>query len=132
MADLGEYLTSINQTKQNLMRDSDDPKAVSAYPAFLVRRLLSYHKDCILWVNEINCLPDLENQLQYEFLLHAIPKGKRFAKLQKTATSKNLELVKRCYGYSDSKAMAVIGLLTEEDFAKMERSLDVGGLREPS
>jgi hypothetical protein len=132
MADLGDYLNSINQTKQNLMRGSEDPKAVSAYPAFLIRRLLSYHKDCIQVVNEINCIPDLENQLQYEYLLHMLPKGKRWAKLHKTATSKNLELVKKFYGYSDAKAMEVLSLFSEKDFSNMERALDEGGVIEAS
>lgn len=129
MADLGDYLTSINQSKINLMRTRpDDPKAVSGFSGFWVRRLLSYHYDCILIVNEINLFKDLDPQLQYEYLLHGITKGKRFAKTPKPTTAKNLELIKQFYGYSDTKAMQVIALHSEADLEKMAKHMDQGGV----
>jgi len=124
-----DYLKSINETKRNVMRENpDDPKAVSGFSSFLVRRLLSYHKDCVLFVNEINCIKGLDEQLQYEFLLHAIPKKKRFAKLHKVPSPKNLDLIKRYYNYSDVKAMEIVGLHTPEQLAKIEKDLSEGGI----
>ena len=127
--DLGLYLTSINKTKQNVMRAPDaEPNVVSAYPAFLVRRLLSYHADAILLANEMNMLPHLDNDLQYEFLLYGLPKKNRFAKMQKTVTPENLELVKSFYNYSDEKALEVLHLHTDADFDRMRAHLDEGGV----
>jgi len=128
MPDLGAYLSSINKTKQNLMRGSDDPKAVSDFPSFFVRRLLSYHADSIFDANEINCLPGLDNQLQYEYLLHALSVKNRFAKLHKAPTHEHVELVKAFYGYSDVKAMEVIDLHSNEDFERMAKHINKGGV----
>jgi hypothetical protein len=129
MADLGAYLKSINTTKKNVMRDTetDDPKVISGFPAFLVRRLLSYHMDAIFEANEMNCLPHLDNQLQYEYLLHILPKKNRWSKMQKIVVPETLELVKNYYKFSNEKALEVLALHTEEDFARMRAHLSEGG-----
>jgi len=128
MPDLGAYLTSINKTKVNLMRGSDDPKAVSDYSAFYVRRLLSYHDDAIFLANEINCIPGLDPQLQYEFLLNVLPTKSRFSKPVKVTPPEHLELVKKFYQYSTEKALAVMHLHTEDDFEKMQKHMSEGGI----
>jgi len=128
MAELGQYLTSINQTKINLMRDTDDEKAVSGFSPFWVRRLLSYHEDCIYIVNELNCTPGLDEQLQYEFLLHGIPKGKRFAKAYRAPPSEKLDLIKKFYGYNDVRAAEVLAIHTDDDLEKMRKHFDQGGV----
>ena len=127
---LGDYLTSINKSKKNLMRDPEinDPGVVSGYPAFLVRRLLSYHPDAILLANEMNRRPFLDNQLQYEFFLHVLPKANRFAPLHKNSTPENLELVKAYYRYSNEKALSVLPLHTQADFDHMKEFLSEGGV----
>lgn len=128
-ADLGLYLTSINSTKKNVMRDPEaDPSVVTQYPSFIINRLLSYHQDAVLIVNAINMLPFLDKQLQYEFLLHGLPKGKRFAKLQKAVTQDNVDLVKKYYGYSTEKAIEVLELHSEEDFRRMSAEMSEGGV----
>lgn len=128
-ADLGLYLNSINTTKKNVMRDPEaDPSVTTQYPGFIIKRLLSYHQDCVLIVNELNKMPQLENQMQYEFLLHAITKKKRFSKLHKAVVPENLELVKKYYGYSDQKALEVLDLHTDEQLAEMQAALSEGGV----
>src|ERR1700733_4644817 len=89
MPALGDYLTSINKTKINIIRESEDPRAAADYPAFLVRRLLSYHLDSVLFANEVNKLPNLDSQLQYEYLLNVLPKKNRYAKTFKPETPEN-------------------------------------------
>jgi hypothetical protein len=127
-ADLGLYLNSINTTKKNVMRDPEaDPSVVTGYPAFIVKRLLSYHEDCVLLVNELNKLPTLDGQMQYEYLLHALPKKRRFSKLHKTVSPENLDLIKKYYGYSDQKAMEVLDLHTPQQIEALRKELDEGG-----
>jgi len=129
--DLGLYLNSINTTKKNVMRGIEaevDPKIISDYPDFIIHRLLSYHPDCVLLVNELNKMPHLDPQLKYEFLLHALPKGRRFSKLHKAPQPERLVLVKKFYGYSTAKALEVLDIHTEEDFAQMEKALSEGGI----
>jgi hypothetical protein len=82
----------------------------------------------VLIVNVMNKLPFLDPQLQYEFLLHGLPKGKRFAKLYKTIVPEDLDLVKTYYDYSTEKAMEVLELHSEEDFKEMRAALSEGGV----
>ena len=105
-----------------------DPAVITGYPSFIINRLLSYHKDAILIVNAINKLPFLDPQLQYEFLLHGLPKGKRFSKLHKAVSPENLDLVKQYYGYSSEKALEVLELHREEDLRRMSAELSEGGV----
>jgi hypothetical protein len=128
-SDLGLYLTSINQTKENVMRDPEaDASVVTGYPHFIINRLLSYHKDVVLLVNEINKLPHLDPQLKYEFLLHGLTKKKRFSKLTKAAQQENIELLKEYYSYSTEKALDVVELHTPEDFEHIRAELSEGGI----
>jgi hypothetical protein len=128
-ADLGLYLTSINSTKKNVMRDLEvDPSVITGYPSFIINRLLSYHKDAVLIVNALNKLPLLDPQLQYEFLLYGLPKAKRFAKLHKAVVPEDLDLIKRYYDYSTEKAMEVIDLHTPDELEEIRDYLNEGGL----
>lgn len=129
MADLGALLQSINKTKQNIMRGTEvEPQVITGYPAFLIRRLLSYHQDAAMIVNELNQLPHLDNQMQYEFLLHMLPKRNRFSKTHKAPNVERLQLVKQYYKYSDAKAFETLDLHTEEDFVQMQAHLSEGGV----
>jgi hypothetical protein len=126
--DLGDYLKSINRTKVNLMRTSDDPRAVSAYPAFIARRMLSRSADAILLANEINCIHSLDNQMQYEFFLMTLAKRDRFVQMEKSVSDENLDLIKRFYNYSEDKALAILPMHTEEMLATMRARLNEGGI----
>jgi Bacteriophage clamp loader A subunit len=128
-SDLGLYLTSINQTKENVMRNPEaDASVVTGYPHFIINRLLSYHQDVVLIVNEINKLPHLDPQLKYEFLLYGLTKKKRFSKLAKAAVSEKIEILREYYNYSTEKALEIVDLHTEEDFRRMNAEMSEGGV----
>lgn len=128
---LGDYLTSINKSKVNLMRDDPnvDPKTITGYPAFMIRRLMSYHMDTVLSANELNMLPHLDNQMQYEYLLYAVPKKNRYATTHKVQPSETIDLIKRFYNYNDEKALEVASLHSDKDFERMREHLSEGGLK---
>lgn len=128
---LGDYISSINKTKVNLMREAeeaDQAQVIKGYPAFMIRRLLSYHLDAVLDANEMNGLPHLDNQLQYEYFLERIPKRNRYAPTHKVQSPENLELIKRYYKYSDSKALEVLALHTQEDIRRIQAEMSEGGV----
>jgi hypothetical protein len=112
-----------------MMRDSEaEPQAITGYPAFMIRRLMSYHMDTALLANEMNMLPHLDNQMQYEYLLAAVPKKNRYASTHKVQLPDSVELIKKYYNYSDEKALEVVGLHTPDDFARMKEHLSEGGM----
>jgi hypothetical protein len=122
-----DYVNSILQNKKNLIVDELTEKD---YSPFLVNRTLSYHKDCILYANEMNRRHLADKKLQYDFLLNTIRSQKRpFAKWIKSEKSDNLECIKQVFGLSDQKARDAMRLLSNEQIQQLKEQTDTGGLR---
>lgn len=121
-----EILPSILQTKKSVFQDELDYKD---YKPFIVNRALSYHMDCILYVNEMNINNGLDADMQYSYLLNTIRSMKRkFQPWQKTLTDQDLECVKEYFGYSNEKAKEALRILSEEQIAEIRRRTDKGGV----
>lgn len=60
------------------------------YNPFLINRALSYFPDTVLQANAMNQRTHLDKQSQYDYLLNAVRKRKRFSKWHKRV---NLDLV---------------------------------------
>jgi hypothetical protein len=122
-----DYVNSILQNKKNLIVDELTEKD---YSPFLVNRTLSYHKDCVLYANEMNRRHLTDKKLQYDFLLNTIRSQKRpFAKWVKSEKSDNLECIKQVFGLSDQKARDAMRLLSNEQIQQLKEQTDTGGLR---
>ena len=122
-----DYVNSILQNKKNLIVDELTEKD---YSPFLVNRSLSYHKDCILYANEMNRRHLTDKKLQYDFLLNTIRSQKRpFAKWVKSEKSEDLECIKQVFGLSDQKAREAKRLLSNEQIQQLKEQTDTGGLR---
>ena len=122
------YVDSVSSSKKNLMRGSaNDELAEKGYKPFLTNRSLSYHQDTVLYANEMNMRPHLDNLLQYEFLLNSLRKRKRYAKWVKEVPDATVEMVMEYYGYDRSKAEQALRVLTDEQLAMIEVALDKGG-----
>jgi len=122
-----DYVNSILQNKKNLIVDELTEKD---YQAFLVNRTLSYHKDCIMYANEMNRRHLTDKKLQYDFLLNTIRSQKRpFAKWIKTEKSEDLECIKQVFGLSNEKAREAMRLLSNEQIQQLKEQTDTGGLR---
>tara|TARA_Y100001938_G_C8085288_1_gene431572 strand:+ start:644 stop:1045 length:402 start_codon:yes stop_codon:yes gene_type:complete len=124
MAELKDWLNSINYTKKDVMVDEYEEKK---YPAFIVNKCLAPFPDTLLYVNEMNRLHGLDNRLQYDFLLNSLRKRKRFAKWMKVSKIKDLDVVKEYYGYSNEKAKQALDVLTEEQIKIIKIKLTKGG-----
>ena len=125
MAKLGDFLKSINQSKQNIM--DEDVLTEKEYPAFVVNRTLSYFLDTILYANEINTYPHLDNKLQFDYLLNSIRSNRRFTRWLKPDQDEDINAVRQYYGYSYQKARDVSGILTGEQLSLIKEHLQEGG-----
>ena len=120
-----EIIPSILQTKKSPFQDELDYKD---YTPFVVNRALSYHMDCVLYANEMNLHPQLEKDLQYQYLLNTIrPMKRKFQPWQKSEVDKNLDCVKTYFGYSNQKAKEALRILNDEQIAEIKRRTDKGG-----
>jgi hypothetical protein len=119
-----DYLNSINHTKQDIM---DDDNAERGYNSFLINRSLSYFYDTVGIANLMNRYHNLDNKLQYHFLINIIRKRKRFSKWMKPETESDIEVVKQYYGYSNDKAKNVLPLLSPEQITIIRQKVKRGG-----
>ena len=121
-----EIIPSILQTKKSVINDDIDQKD---YVPFVVNRSLSYHMDCVLYVNQMNLHPELDKDLQYSYLLNTIRSMKRkFQPWQKSQTDKDIECVKTYFGYSNEKAKEALRILNDEQIAEIRIKTDKGGV----
>jgi hypothetical protein len=121
-----DYVKEILQGKKQLIVDDLSEKE---YNPFLINRSLSYHKDCVLFANEMNRRHHLDKKLQNDFLLNTVRSQKRpFAKWVKSEKSDDLECIKNIFGFSDSKAREALSLLSKEQIQELKEQTKIGGL----
>ena len=123
--ELKDWLNSINMNKKNLL--NEDPTA--KYPAYIVNRCMSGHLDTVLYANEMNKNPNLDSNMQYSFLLNSVRKRKRFSPWLRKDEIRDLDLVKRYYGYSNEKAKQTLSILTKEQLSFIKSKFETGGKR---
>ena len=120
-----DYVNQILQGKQQLIVDDLTEKE---YVPFLTNRSLSYHKDCILFANEMNLRHHVDAKMQNDFLLNTVRSRKRpFTKWAKSEKSEDIECIKIIFGYSNSKAREALRLLSDEQIQELKRKTDIGG-----
>jgi len=107
----------------------EDPDVEKKYPSYIINRCMSGHLDAIMYANEMNLYHNLSSKLQYDFLLNILRSKKRFSPWVKKEELKNLDYVKRYYGYSDEKAKQVLPLLSKEQLTFIQEKLERGGLK---
>lgn len=121
-----EILPSILEKKKSVFRDDLDYKD---YKPFIVNRALSYHMDCVLYVNEMNINNSLDVDMQYQYLLNTIrPMKRKFQAWQKSEVDKDIECVKQYFGYSNEKAKEALRILTDEQVAEIKIKTTKGGV----
>ena len=119
-----DFINSINYTKKDIMTDDLIEKD---YNPFLTNRSLSYFVDAVIFANEMNKNPHLDNRLQFHFFINTIRKRKRFSKWLKPKTEDEVEAIKIYYGYSNEKARQAINLLTSEQVKDIKKKVNKGG-----
>ena len=114
-----DYVRSINEKKEvEHLRD---------YNPFLANMALSHSLDTIMLCNEMNRLPNMPPEAQYEFLYGSVRRGKRYGKWHKPVTQPHLEAVMEYFGYSKQKALEALQVLTQENIRDILKALDHGG-----
>jgi hypothetical protein len=125
--ELKDWLNSINYTKKNLI--DEDPSIEREYSPYVINRCLSGHLDCILPVNEMNRYHFLPKKIQYDFFINILRSKKRFSPWLRKEEIKDLDLVKRYYGYSNEKAKQALRILTKEQLNFIKSKFEIGGTK---
>jgi len=120
-----DYVNAILQNKKQLIVDEITEKD---YTPFLVNRSLSYHKDCILYANEMNRRHFLDKKLQNDFLLNTIrPQKRPFVKWAKSEKNDDIEVIKQYFKYNTEKAIEALKLLNQDQIDELKNKISKGG-----
>ena len=123
-----DFVNAVNLTKQDLIRGSDNPElAEKSYNPFLTNRALSYFVDTVLYASEMNVSNSLDKQLQFDYLINTIRKGKRFSKWAKTIEDPDVQCVQEYYNISYRRAVEVCRILTKEQIDLIRTRIIKGG-----
>jgi hypothetical protein len=125
--ELKDWLNSINFTKKNLMEEDETSK--KDYAPYIINKCLSAHIDCILFANEMNMNHSLDKDMQYSFYLNTLRKRKRFSPWAYKNKVKDLEYVKRYYGYSNEKAIQALKILNNSQLDFIKQRFETGGTK---
>jgi hypothetical protein len=121
-----EIVPSILQTKKSVFQDDYDYKD---YKPFVVNRALSYHMDCVGYVNEMNVHSGLDSDMQYQYLLNTIrPMKRKFQPWQKSEVDRDIESVKLYFGFSNAKAKEALRILNDDQIAEIKAKTNKGGV----
>ena len=123
--ELKDWLNSINQTKKNLI--DDDPSIEKEYSPYIINRCYSGHLDAIMFANEMNQYHFLPKKMQYDFFLNTLRVKKRFSPWLRKDEIKDLNYVKRYYGYSNEKAKQILKILSKEQLNFIKSKFETGG-----
>jgi hypothetical protein len=102
------------------------------YMPFMVNKGLSYYPDTIGLVDMMNQNSHLSNKMQYDFLYHLVPKGKRFEKWIKPENEEMIKQLQELYKVSRPAAreyLKTIDCLSnkEEIIIEISEKLNRGG-----
>ena len=113
-----DWIPSITQTKQNIVRDKLDEKS---YDAFMINRALSLYQDCLFQANEMNRLSNLPKLMQYHYLLGQVRARKRpYVAWPKKMTDDNVKLIMRHLNYSRTKAIQVLSMYSDDQIDELK------------
>lgn len=121
-----DFVNAINSSKKDLITDDITEKQ---YAPYIVNRQLSYFQDTVLLANEMNRFHNLDNKLQFHFLLNTVRNRKRFSKWVKPEIESDLGVVKEYYGYSNDKARQALTILSPDQIETLKKETQKGGRR---
>ena len=121
-----KFVDAINSTKKNLIVDSYTEKM---YQPFMTNRALSYFPDTIFYANEMNLYHNLDNKLQFDYLINNVRPKKRFSKWSKVQDDEDIQAVKEYFKYNTDKAKAALAILSPEHINEIKEKLHKGGTK---
>jgi hypothetical protein len=120
-----DFINEILVGKKQMIHDEGTE---GEYVPFIVNRGLSYYKDCIMSVNEMNRRHFIDKKMQNDFYLNIIRSYKRpFAKWVKNVKDDDIQCIKSFFGFSEKKALEVLRILSTDQIKQIKEKTEKGG-----
>lgn len=125
---LTDYLNDINYLKENLLRGDDAAEAYKGFVPFIINKILAGELDTLQHAVEMNVAGryGLDKQLQYDYLINAVRKRKRFTPFIKKEKIEYLNLVAEFFQISPEKAKSALALLSQKQLDEIEARMYKG------
>lgn len=117
-----DFVESASFTKIDLLADGE--RKEGEYSPFLTNRALSYHSDSVLYANEMNSYPGLDNKLQYDYLRSSLRKRSRRSRWFKREDDEVVKLISWRYGLSENKAREAAQVLSVDHVNEIRSQRD--------
>ena len=118
-----DYINSINNKNKDMMTNTEnDELAEKSYNAYLTNRSLSYFIDTILYANDMNMMAHLDNKMQYQYYMHAVPKKNRFSKWAKKDTT-DIDVITEFYKCNLTRANEILKIINKDELDLMKQKL---------
>ena len=117
-----DIINSISYNKNRMIDDASE----KMYDAFMVNKGLSYFKDTIFHVQEMNINYHLDAKLQHDYLFNSIRKQKRYSKWFKKEKDTDVEAVKIYFNYSYRKAQEACNILSKDQINYIKEKVKGG------
>lgn len=120
-----EVLPSLLENKKSIITSENEKE----YKPYLTNKCLSQHNDCILFINEMNMMCDLDKKLQYDYYINILKAKKRkYQKWYKATESDDINAIKEYYDYSSEKAKDALRILSAEQLNYIKEIINKGGV----
>lgn len=111
---------------KSLCEKTDLEYSIQDYNPWIINRVMSLYKDCIFFANELNKNYSLDKEIQRDFYLYGITKGKRFAKWIKKDKDELVEFIAKHYNVNLNIAKQYLQILTERDIEELQSAYQYG------
>ena len=120
---LFDIVNSINEKKE-----IDYTEAVKEYTPFLINKALSMHHQTVFFANMMNEHSNLDKDIQFDFYMNAVPKGKRFGKWQKLGkVEQDITNIMSFYSINRRRAEELLCLFSERQLTELADKRNQGG-----
>ena len=102
--------------------------SIKDYSPWMINKILSLTKDTIFFANEMNKNYQIDNDMQRDFYLNGVPKGKRYGKWHKKINDNSvIDLISAYFCINKSVAAQYALLLSEEHLQQIKQKMSRGG-----
>lgn len=124
-----DFVKDIQRGKKDIIRNSESQeKAEALYNPFLTNRALSFYPDSILYANEMNRRKELDNLLQFDYLINSIRSMKReHSWIKKPDEDADIEMISEYYRVNVNRAREYLKILSPHQLNDIKRRTSKGG-----
>jgi hypothetical protein len=120
------FLDSILENKNPLMSPDNEEE----YIPFVINKGLSQHIDCLVCAQEMNLMPHLDRQLQYDYHLNIVrPKKRPKRQWLKPSKDDDIELIQMYFKVNAAKAKDIKLQLKPSQLIAIKEIMNKGGIK---